>query len=81
MTTNGADKDTSKAPYGARGFPESYFDVPAECFAGVVKDEGPDFKIEIEKVPVPEPGILIRSQVSLVHSKRPQQSLTLIVRQ
>ncbi|KIW18129.1 hypothetical protein PV08_02417 [Exophiala spinifera] len=32
------------------------FDIPKECVAGVVKNEGPDFYIEVEKVPVPEIG-------------------------
>jgi propanol-preferring alcohol dehydrogenase len=32
------------------------YDVPKTCKAGVVVNEGPDFKLEIEDVPVPEPG-------------------------
>jgi len=32
------------------------FDIPKECVAGVVKNEGPDFYVEVEKVPVPEIG-------------------------
>jgi len=32
------------------------FDIPKECIAGVVKNEGPDFYVEVEKVPVPEIG-------------------------
>ncbi|OQE21691.1 hypothetical protein PENSTE_c011G00235 [Penicillium steckii] len=39
------------------------FDIPALCKAGVVVNEGPDFRVEIQMVPVPEPGpddILIR---------------------
>jgi len=32
------------------------FDIPKECIAGVVKNEGPDFYIEVENVPVPEIG-------------------------
>lgn len=35
---------------------EICFDIPAECIAGVVKNEGPDFEIEVKMVPVPEPG-------------------------
>ncbi|KAJ5514886.1 Polyketide synthase enoylreductase [Penicillium fimorum] len=39
------------------------FDIPALCKAGVVINEGPDFRVEVQMVPVPEPGpddILIR---------------------
>ncbi|KAF2432009.1 alcohol dehydrogenase 1 [Tothia fuscella] len=32
------------------------FDIPKECNAGVVVNEGPDFHIEVQKVPVPEIG-------------------------
>jgi len=32
------------------------FDIPKECIAGVVKDEGPNFWVSVEKVPVPEIG-------------------------
>ncbi|OCT49461.1 putative aldehyde dehydrogenase [Cladophialophora carrionii] len=35
---------------------EAVLDVPAECWAGVVKDEGPNFYIDVQKVPVPEIG-------------------------
>jgi len=42
------------------------FDIPKECIAGVVKNEGPDFYIEVENVPVPEIGrLLISFQVRL----------------
>ncbi|KAK5019257.1 chaperonin 10-like protein [Cryomyces antarcticus] len=33
-----------------------HFDIPKECKAGVVVNEGPDFRVEIQMVPVPEPG-------------------------
>ncbi|OQV03712.1 Alcohol dehydrogenase GroES-like domain-containing protein [Cladophialophora immunda] len=36
--------------------PAPTFDIPKECWGGVVKNEGPDFYIEVEKVPVPEIG-------------------------
>jgi hypothetical protein len=38
--------------------PESaqQFEVPKECFGAVVKNEGPDFYVEVEKLPVPEIG-------------------------
>lgn len=30
------------------------FDIPKECKAGVVVNEGPDFRVEVQMVPVPE---------------------------
>ncbi|KIW97455.1 uncharacterized protein Z519_01039 [Cladophialophora bantiana CBS 173.52] len=36
--------------------PAPTFDIPKECWGGVVKNEGPDFYVEVEKVPVPEIG-------------------------
>lgn len=33
--------------------------VPKTCKAGVVKEFGPDFKLVVEDVPVPEPGKLL----------------------
>jgi hypothetical protein len=33
------------------------FDIPKECKAGVVVDEGPNFRVEVKMVPVPEIGI------------------------
>jgi hypothetical protein len=30
------------------------FDIPKECKAGVVVNEGPDFHVEVQMVPVPE---------------------------
>lgn len=32
------------------------FGIPALCKAGVVVNEGPDFRVEVQMVPVPEPG-------------------------
>jgi hypothetical protein len=32
------------------------FEIPKMCKAGVVSNEGPDFKLQVEDVPVPEPG-------------------------
>lgn len=34
------------------------FDIPKTCKAGVVVNEGPDFHVEVQDVPVPEPGTL-----------------------
>lgn len=30
------------------------YDIPKECKAGVVVNEGPDFRIEVQMLPVPE---------------------------
>lgn len=32
------------------------FDIPRLCKAGVVVNEGPEFRVEVQLVPVPEPG-------------------------
>ena len=32
------------------------YDIPKECKAGVVVNEGPDFHVEVQMVPVPEIG-------------------------
>ncbi|KIV96991.1 hypothetical protein PV10_00801 [Exophiala mesophila] len=43
--------------------PAPTFDIPKEGWGAVVKNEGPDFYVEVEKVPVPEVGpedVLIR---------------------
>lgn len=36
------------------------FDIPKTCRAGVTVDEGPNFRLEVQDVDVPEPGILTR---------------------
>lgn len=36
--------------------PSPTFDIPKEGWGAVVKNEGPDFYVEVEKVPVPEVG-------------------------
>ncbi|KAF4222194.1 hypothetical protein CNMCM8980_010507 [Aspergillus fumigatiaffinis] len=43
------------------------YDIPTHCKAGVVVNEGPDFQVKVEMVPVPEPGpddILIRLNIT-----------------
>lgn len=45
------------------------FDIPKECKAAVCYNEGPDFELKVEMVPVPEPGIILLSQ--LCRSKTP----------
>lgn len=32
------------------------FDIPKTCKGGVVVNEGPDFYVEVQDLPVPEPG-------------------------
>lgn len=32
------------------------YEIPTHCKAGVVVNEGPDFHVEMQMVPVPEPG-------------------------
>jgi hypothetical protein len=39
------------------------YDIPKTCKAGVVSNEGPDFKLSIEDVPVPEPGKPVNTQM------------------
>jgi hypothetical protein len=36
---------------------EKQFEIPKQCKAGVVVNEGPDFKVEVQMVDVPEPGV------------------------
>lgn len=31
-------------------------EIPKQCKAGVVVNEGPDFRVEVQMVDVPEPG-------------------------
>lgn len=38
------------------------YDIPQECIAGVVVNEGPDFRLEVQKIPVPEIGKLLSSE-------------------
>jgi hypothetical protein len=52
------------------------FDIPKECKAGVVVDEGPNFRVEVKMVPVPEIGIApltlpFMEQKGLTHSSLP----------
>lgn len=37
------------------------FEIPKQCKAGVVVNEGPDFKVEMQMVDVPEPGKAIHA--------------------
>jgi hypothetical protein len=40
------------------------FDIPKTCKAGVVVNEGPDFYVEVQDVPVPEPGMSCQAETS-----------------
>lgn len=44
----------------------SELDIPSHCKAGVVVNEGPNFHVEVQQVPVPEPGMLLAAPSSLV---------------
>lgn len=35
---------------------ETHPEIPKTCKAGVVVNEGPDFRVEVQDVEVPEPG-------------------------
>lgn len=37
---------------------EKTYDIPKECIGGVVTNEGPNFTVEVKKIPVPEIGEL-----------------------
>lgn len=45
-------------------------EIPKTCKAGVVVNEGPDFKLAVEDVPVPEPGEFPSSDDCLHAQKR-----------
>jgi propanol-preferring alcohol dehydrogenase len=37
----------------------SHVEIPTHCKAGVVVNEGPNFHLELQMVPVPEPGKIL----------------------
>jgi hypothetical protein len=43
----------------ANGYAAPTYDIPKECKAGVVVDEGPNFRVEVQMVPVPEIGAFV----------------------
>jgi hypothetical protein len=53
------------------------YDIPKTCKAGVVSNEGPDFKLSVEDVPVPEPGKLIDTQSEARIANDEQQAQTM----
>jgi len=54
---------------------EPVFDIPKTCKAGVVVDEGPNFRVEVQDVPVPE----IRTSSSLSRSTTYENSEPLLL--
>ena len=53
MTSINAPLTTRGATNGEKA---TSFDIPKECKAGVCVNEGPDFRVEVQMVPVPEIG-------------------------
>lgn len=47
--------------------PPPTYDIPKTCIGGVVKNEGPDFYVEVEQVPVPEIGMFQASLYLPIH--------------
>jgi hypothetical protein len=52
------------------------YDIPKTGKAGVVSNEGPDFKLEVQDVPVPEPGKHIQLQLQSPRSDIHRQAQT-----
>jgi hypothetical protein len=48
---------TSELPEKTNGSEQTY-EIPKKCKAGVVVDEGPNFRVEVQEVDVPEIGLL-----------------------
>jgi hypothetical protein len=42
------------------------YEIPTHCKAGVVVNEGPNFHVEVQTVPVPEPGM---KQTTKIHCR------------
>jgi len=40
------------------------FEIPKTCKGGVVVNEGPDFYVEVQDLPTPEPGMYNAVKVS-----------------
>jgi hypothetical protein len=56
MATTGLDT-AHHANVGADNLSSAYYQIPKECKAGVVVDEEPNFRVQVQTVPVPEPGM------------------------
>jgi hypothetical protein len=54
ITTESKEPETTHG--GTAEATNGTIEIPKTCKAGVVVNEGPDFKLEVEDVPVPEPG-------------------------
>lgn len=52
--------------------PTPTFDIPKECKAGVIVNEGPDFHVEVQMVPVPEPGRSHMQRIRVFGSQSPR---------
>jgi hypothetical protein len=52
------------------------YDIPKTGKAGVVSNEGPNFKLEVQDVPVPEPGKHIKHQLQSPRSDIQPQAQT-----
>lgn len=78
--TNGAHTNTNGDVKAEVANGEPQFDIPKTCKAGVVHNPGPDFKVVVEDVPVPEPGLSPHSVVAsavanhIAHQQAPTTS-------
>lgn len=52
------------------------FDIPKTCKAGVVVNEGPDFHVEVQDLPTPEPGTYCMGGCRLFLAKANSNSRT-----
>jgi hypothetical protein len=44
------------------------FSIPTTCYGAVVKDEGPNFYVEVEELPVPEISAYTSFRLSMMMS-------------
>ena len=51
-----------------------HFEIPKECKAGVVVNAGPNFHVEVQMVPVPEPGMRPLPSHLYQHPTKSEQS-------
>jgi hypothetical protein len=54
------------AANGTDGAPS--FEVPKECKAGVCYNEGANFELKVEMVPVPEPGTVVSTKLPIAQA-------------
>lgn len=55
-STYNIDKMATSADANGSEQKQPTYEIPKECNAGVVVNEGPNYHVEVQKVPVPEPG-------------------------